>query len=54
MLSRAISFFPAFREIGFFNMKGGCVPFPDALSEDQADMRFTTKGLSQRFNNIVI
>lgn len=38
MLSRAISFFPAFREIGVFNLKGGCVPFPDALAEDQAYM----------------
>lgn len=43
MLSRAISFFPAFREIGVFNLKGGCVPFPDALAEDQAYMAIISK-----------
>lgn len=43
MLSRAISFFPAFKEIGVFNLKGECVPFPDALAEDQAYMTIISK-----------
>jgi hypothetical protein len=33
MLRRAISFFPALRDMGFLNLKGECEPFPDALPE---------------------
>ena len=33
MLKRAISFFPALREMGHSNLKGECDPFPDALPE---------------------
>lgn len=31
MLRSAISFFPAFREMGISDAKGKIVPFPDAL-----------------------
>lgn len=34
MLSRAISFFPALREMGLLNMKGETVAFPNALAEE--------------------
>lgn len=33
MLRRAISLFPALRDMGFLNLKGECEPFPDALPE---------------------
>jgi hypothetical protein len=38
MLKRAISFFPALREIGFLNLNGEFVPFPDALAEEQVQI----------------
>ena len=46
MLNRAISFFPAFREIGFLNLNGECVPFPDALPERSGTNITKTTGKS--------
>lgn len=48
MLSRAISFFPSFREMGVFNLKGKCVPFPAALAEHQAYKTFISKRFSKK------
>lgn len=53
-LNKAISFFPALREMGFLNVYGKCVPFPVAVPIRQEVENKRKKTNNNNNNNICI